>query len=187
MSKTIGLLGGSFNPAHDGHVHISKEALRVIGVDEVWWLVSPQNPLKPVTGMKPFEERYQYASDFVAGETNIKVLDFEKAHGLTYTIDTIGQLVEAYPDHRFVWMMGADNLLIFHHWRYWQEIAQLLPIAVFDRGDAAAKINDSVFIEELASKELKDPKMLLEADPPGWSFLKIDKHPASSTAIREGS
>ncbi|QYE36658.1 nicotinate-nucleotide adenylyltransferase [Polymorphobacter sp. PAMC 29334] len=130
--KTVGLLGGSFNPAHAGHRHISVEALRRLDLDEVWWLVSPQNPLKASTDMAPLAARVASAN-VVARHRRIVVSDLEVGLGTRYAVDTVAVLLRRYPKVRFVWLMGADNLVDFDHWSRWRALALLVPIAVFAR------------------------------------------------------
>lgn len=127
-----GLLGGSFNPAHRGHRGISLGALRALGLDEVWWLVSPGNPLKPAEGMAPLAARVLSARK-AARRAPIRVTAIEAELGTRYTVDTIAALVRRHPERRFVWLMGGDNLAQFHRWRDWRRIARLVPIAVIAR------------------------------------------------------
>lgn len=130
--RRIGLLGGSFNPAHDGHRHISLYALKMLGLDEVWWMVSPQNPLKPIAGMAPLAERVA-AARLVAKHPRIRVTDIERKMGTRYTVDTLTQLKQRFPDTAFTWLMGTDNLLTFHKWRQWERIFALVPVVALDR------------------------------------------------------
>ncbi|MHA7873524.1 MAG: nicotinate-nucleotide adenylyltransferase, partial [Hyphococcus sp.] len=116
--RRIGLLGGSFNPAHDGHREISLEALRKLGLDAVWWLVTPGNPLKDAAEYAPFEERLRLARQ-TADHCDIVVSDFERRHGLQYTVDTLERLQLLHPSIQFVWIMGADSLESFHRWKDW--------------------------------------------------------------------
>ncbi|MBV9883562.1 MAG: nicotinate-nucleotide adenylyltransferase [Sphingomonadaceae bacterium] len=131
MTRT-GLLGGSFNPAHRGHRHISLAALDALGLDEIWWLISPGNPLKPQKGMAPLAARFASARRAAAG-ARIRVTAIERELGTVYTADTLAALVRRYPRRRFIWLMGADNLAQFHRWRDWRKIASLVPIAVATR------------------------------------------------------
>ena len=131
-ARRIGILGGSFNPAHDGHRHISLEALKRLRLDEVWWLVSPQNPLKPQEGMAPFEDRIEKAKS-VADHPRIRVTDIEKGFATTYTAETLARLCRRFPNQRFVWLMGADNLSQISRWNRWTRIFHTVPVAVFDR------------------------------------------------------
>ncbi len=130
--RRVGLLGGSFNPAHAGHRHISLEALKRLDLDEVWWLVAPQNPLKPARGMAPFKTRLDAAAK-LADDRRVRVLDLEGQLGTHYTVDTLAALQRRFPRTRFVWLMGADNLAQIRHWRRWTEIFNRVPIAVFAR------------------------------------------------------
>jgi nicotinate-nucleotide adenylyltransferase len=128
----IGLLGGSFNPAHRGHRRISLAAMRALALDELWWLVSPGNPLKPAKGMANYEARLQSARE-VARRSPIQVSDFEREAGTRYTIDTVAALLKRHPQHRFIWLMGEDTVAQFHQWKDWRKLAAMLPIAVVSR------------------------------------------------------
>ena len=184
MTRT-GLLGGSFNPAHRGHRRISLAAARRLGLDEVWWLVSPGNPLKPDKGMAPLAARLVSAQRVARGAP-IRVTAIEAWLGTRYTIDTLRRLVRLYPRRRFVWIMGADNLRSFHRWQKWRGIAAMVPIAVIDRlgpslyasASAAGQALGRARIPETAAKSLADRK------PPAWVYLHGLKSPLSSTALR---
>ena len=130
--KTIGLMGGSFNPAHGGHRAISLFAIDALGLDEFWWMVSPGNPLKPKKDMAPLPARLASAK-LMARRSPIKATAIEREFGTIYTVETLRKIVARYPKTRFIWIMGADNLLQFHHWKRWREIARLMPIAVIAR------------------------------------------------------
>ncbi|MBY8828177.1 nicotinate-nucleotide adenylyltransferase [Hephaestia mangrovi] len=130
--RRIGLLGGSFNPAHSGHRAISLAALHALGLGEIWWLVSPGNPLKEKTGMAPLATRLASARA-VARRAPIRPTDIEARLGTVYTVDTIAALQRRFPNHRFIWLMGADNLAQFHRWRDWRRLAREVPIAVIAR------------------------------------------------------
>jgi nicotinate-nucleotide adenylyltransferase len=130
--RRIGLLGGSFNPAHPAHRRISLFALHALGLDEVWWLVSPGNPLKPVEGMAPLAVRLASAR-MMARHSPIRPTAIEAVLGTRYTVDTLRAITRRYPRHRFIWLMGADNLAQFDRWRDWRGIARALPIAVIAR------------------------------------------------------
>ena len=130
--KLTGLLGGSFNPAHGAHRAISQSAIDALGLDEVWWLVSPGNPLKPTTGMAPFLARVRSAQVQARGMP-VRVTAIERELGTRYTIDTLRALKRRFPKRRFVWLMGADNLAQFHLWKDWQAIAREMPIATIAR------------------------------------------------------
>lgn len=137
----VGLLGGSFNPAHGGHRHVTLAAMAALNLDEAWWLVSPGNPLKPAAAMAPFAARLASAAR-MARRAPIRATGIEARLGTRYTVDTLRRLVRLYPHHRFVWLMGADNLAQFDRWRDWRGIARMMPIAVIGRpgygGDARA-------------------------------------------------
>jgi nicotinate-nucleotide adenylyltransferase len=129
----IGLLGGSFNPAHRGHRRISLAAIRALGLDEVWWLVSPGNPLKEgMRDMAPFQARLESARMAARGAP-IRPSDFELRAGTHYTVETLHKLERRFPNHDFIWLMGGDNLRNFHLWRDWRGIARRVPIAVISR------------------------------------------------------
>ena len=128
----IGLLGGSFNPAHGAHRRISLVAREALGLDEIWWLVSPGNPLKPARGMAPLAARFASALG-QARHAPIRVTAIERELGTVYTAETLAALVSRFPQHRFVWLMGADNLAQFHRWRDWRRIARTMTIAVATR------------------------------------------------------
>lgn len=132
MRNFIGLLGGSFNPAHGGHRSISLFAMDALQLDEIWWLVSPGNPLKSDKGMAQLSHRLASAK-VQSRRSKIKVSAIEKQLGTRYTIDTLKRLKRKYPKHEFIWLMGADNLAQFHRWYKWREITQILPIAVIER------------------------------------------------------
>lgn len=139
--RRIGLLGGSFNPAHGGHRNISLFALQALGLDEVWWLVSPGNPLKPRRGMAPLAVRFASARNR-SRRAPIRVTAIERNLGTRYTIDTLRAIVRRWPKREFVWLMGSDNLAQFSQWKDWRKIAALMPIAAIARpgydGDAVA-------------------------------------------------
>ncbi len=188
-SKKIGLLGGSFNPAHKGHLNISESALRTLGLDQVWWLVSPQNPLKSSKDMAEFSKRMESAQEF-AHSGKIVVSDFEKNLGQTYTAHTIDALKQTYPDHKFVWLMGADNLVQIPNWYQWQDIFEQVPVAVFDRpgytyqalfGHAAQIYRKSRTYPSAAGRPALD---FAEQKAPKWIFIPYTKYNLSSTYIR---
>lgn len=138
----IGLLGGSFNPAHSGHLYVSETALKRLKLDSVWWLVSPGNPLKPGPGMASFAARLKSARMVAAHHSRIHVSDLEQVLGTRYTIDTVAALAHRFPHVQFVWLMGSDNLAQFSRWRRWQDLARMVPIAVVQRpGSILASLN----------------------------------------------
>ena len=186
VHKTVGLLGGSFNPAHDGHRHISVQALKLLGLDEVWWLVSPLNPLKQAKDMASYECRLKTAEQ-IARHPRIKVSDIEYRIGTRYTIDTLTKLKETFPDINFVWLMGADNLEQLPQWRCWREIMHTVPVAVFARKHYALKAlhGKAARLYHLYRRTPSEAANLAFCKPPAWVFLPIRKHPASSTEIRK--
>lgn len=188
MAQHIGLLGGSFNPAHEGHVYISQKALEILKLDEIWWLVSPQNPLKAEEGMASFNDRLHNCLALTDGRTGIKPSDFEQRHGLRYTCDTLKHLTEHYRDKKFVWLMGADNLLQFHQWKNWKKIMNSVPIGVFNRntGSEDALKSKAALAFNHAQISLDSAAKLVTLSPPCWCFIDMPLHPASSTKIREG-
>lgn len=182
----IGLFGGSFNPAHEGHLHISLAALRLLKLDAVWWLVSPQNPLKSAEGMAPLEER-KAAAMAMARHPRIHATDIEASLGTRYTADTLAALKLRFPGVRFVWLMGADNLIELPRWIRWQEIATSVPIAVFGRPDYSTRAMTGKVTQRYARNRvsLMDAGQLASRVPPAWAFFPIRLHTASSTALRE--
>jgi len=183
--RRVGLLGGSFNPAHDGHVRISAIARARLGLDRVWWLVSPQNPLKSGGDLADLARRAA-AARALARPGYIEVTTLEAAIGARYTIETVTFLRRRYPDVRFVWLMGADNLAIFHRWRAWRAIARTMPIAVIDRPGTGFPAAASRVARLLARRRLDeaDAPALATASPPAWLIIHGPLSPQSSTAIR---
>ena len=180
-----GLLGGSFNPAHRGHRRISRFALQRLGLDEVWWLVSPGNPLKPVEGMAPLAARVAAARQ-QARLAPIRVTALERELGTRFTVDTLRALLRRYPKRRFVWLMGSDNLAQFHRWKHWRRIAEAMPIAVIARPgyDAAAMASPAMaWLGRYRRRPdaLKDPA---RRSLPALTLLRFDPDPRSATAIR---
>lgn len=187
LRLSVGLLGGSFNPAHEGHRHISLQALRSLGLDEVWWLVAPQNPLKPVDGMAPLAERLAGARR-MARHRAIRVSDLEQALGTRYTVDTLAALRRRFPRCRFVWLMGADNLAQISRWGRWTTIFRTCAVAVFDRSPYSYPSLAGKAAQRFARARLPAGRgsLLATRTPPAWAFLHMRRHPASATAIRRG-
>jgi nicotinate-nucleotide adenylyltransferase len=185
--RNIGLLGGSFNPAHAGHLHISLEALKRLDLDEIWWLVSPKNPLKNAHDLADYATRLSYAQMLTRHHPRIRVLDIEAQHALHYTIDTIRFLQARHRHHRFVWLMGADNLAHFHRWRSWREIAARVPIAILDRAPYGLRALHARFAVMLHKYryQTSQARMLATAATPRWAYLTIPRHPLSATALRK--
>ncbi len=184
--KRIGLLGGSFNPAHEGHRQLSLAAIDALGLDELWWLVSPGNPLKEgESDMAPYPARLASAEEMASG-TPIRASDFERSAGTRYTIDTLQALIRDFPDDRFIWLMGADTVADFHRWKAWRDIAQLLPIAVLPRpgyDEPARAARAMGWLSRFVRPE-SQAKDWTEWSPPALLFLSLPTNPASATALR---
>ncbi len=184
----VGLLGGSFNPAHEGHLHLTRMAIRSLGLDRVWWLVSPQNPLKPASGMASLASRLVSARTLVAksGERRIAVTDIETRLGTRYTVDTLAALKARHPDIRFVWLMGADNMVQLPRWRHWRKLVGEAPIAVYPRHGFSlrARLSPAAAILKPVTLDASDAQLLPVIEAPALVFLEGREHPASATAIR---
>ncbi len=157
----IGLFGGSFDPAHEGHAHVAETALKRLGLDAVWWLVSPQNPLKPKSS--PFETRFESAQRIAHGSRMV-VTDLEKRFDCAFTYQTLRKLKRLYRGVDFFLVMGADNLLSFRKWRNWREVARAVPVVIVSRPGSGTKARLSA--------------------PRGWIFLSARHNPQSSSALR---
>ena len=181
----IGLFGGSFDPAHDGHLRVSLEALKRLRLDQVWWLVSPQNPLKPNAPSNDLARRIA-AAEAAARHPRIRVTGVEAEFGTTYSAETLARLLPRLTGAFPVWMMGADNLASFHRWRDWQRIAATLPIAVFNRPGDALRALSSPAAKALAPFRLdaRDAPLLATMPAPAWVFLPSPHIDISSTALR---
>jgi nicotinate-nucleotide adenylyltransferase len=183
--RRIGLFGGSFNPAHAGHRHVSLLALKRLALDEVWWLVSPQNPLKPEAGMAPYRSRLEQATA-TARHPRLRVTDIERRLGTHYTVETLTRLKRLYPHHRFVWIMGADNLPDFSRWRRWPEVFASVPVAIFDRWPYARFVGVSKPCLRFVRYRVPErgARRLARRVPPAWTFVHSRLHPARGTEIR---
>jgi nicotinate-nucleotide adenylyltransferase len=182
----IGLLGGSFNPAHRGHRRISLQAMRVLGLDEVWWLVSPGNPLKEgAKDMAPFDARLASAERLARG-ARIRVSDFEQREGTRFTVDTVRRLKRRHPEHRFIWLLGSDTLPNFHKWRDWRGLARELPIAVIRRPgyDSAAHAARAMGWLGRFVHPSGQASHWTEWSAPAILLLRLPPDPTSATAIR---
>jgi nicotinate-nucleotide adenylyltransferase len=181
----IGLFGGSFNPAHDGHRLVALQCLRRLALDRVWILVSPGNPLKDHTELAPLADRVA-ATEQLMDHPQIDVTAFEAAQGFQYTFETLDYLVAAEPGVSFVWIMGADSLLSFDRWERWEEIARTMPLAVYARPGATFRATRSPAAVALAEFRLPEDKAAILADsrPPAWVYLRGIMSGQSSTAIR---
>ena len=183
--KRIGLLGGSFNPAHRGHRHISLAAIEALGLDEVWWLVSPGNPLKEESGMAPFEARLASARA-MARRAPIRVSDFEMAAGTRYTVDTVAALRSRYPHHAFIWLMGEDILPQFHRWKHMRRLARMVPIAVLSRPgyDAPARAARAMGWLRGFVRPSSQARRWTEWSAPAILLLRLPPDRTSATRIR---
>jgi nicotinate-nucleotide adenylyltransferase len=184
--KRIGLLGGSFNPAHQGHRNISLEALEALGLDEVWWLVSPGNPLKEgAKDMAPFEARFASA-EAMALQSPIKVSDFEVEAGTRYTVDTVREIQKRYPEDRFIWLMGEDSVAQFHQWKNWRKLAESLPIAVIHRPgyDQSAHAARAMGWLRRFVRPSSQAKHWTDWSAPAILLLRLTPDPTSATGLR---
>ncbi|MEK9723907.1 MAG: nicotinate-nucleotide adenylyltransferase [Rhodospirillaceae bacterium] len=184
--RRIGLLGGSFNPAHGGHLDISRLALELLDLDEIWWLVSPQNPLKAADGMAALTDRVDAATRVADGHP-IVVTDVEADMGTRFTADTLVALQARYPGARFVWLMGADNLCQVHKWRDWSRIFHTVPVAVFARPTYSLRAEQSKAARRFARYRVKPYRAagLATRRAPAWVLFKRPHNPVSATKIRE--
>jgi len=183
---TTALLGGSFNPAHGGHRRITLQALAALGLDEAWWLVSPGNPLKPVSGMAPLVVRTASAR-IQAQRVPIRVTAIERELGTRYTVDTLAKLVRRYPKRRFIWLMGADNLAQFHRWRDWRRLARTMPIAVIARPgyDGAAFASPAMAWLGRFRRSAASLRNRAAWSAPALVLLRFDPDPRSASALRD--
>ena len=181
--RRIGVLGGSFNPAHDGHAHISQEALKALKLHQVWWLVSPQNPLKPVAGMAPLAKRLEAARS-LARDRRIIVTDLERRLGVNRTALTLQHLTRRYPGIDFVWLMGADNLAQAPRWWRWTRIFHTARVAVFDRSPYSYGALAGAAAQRFAKVRTGRPSAIWFRLPPVWTYVAIRRHPASATSLR---
>jgi len=181
----IGLLGGSFDPPHLGHVHITRRALRRFGLDQVWWIVSPGNPLKP--DAPAAMQRRLAAARALVRHPRVQVTDIEARLGTRYTADTLRGLAAHYPDVNFVWLMGADNLASFHRWEHWRDIMEQVPVGVLARPGDQVKAGLSPAARTYARWRLpKEAAVgLATARAPAWLLLSGPMVEASSTALRQ--
>jgi nicotinate-nucleotide adenylyltransferase len=181
----IGLLGGSFNPPHEAHRAISLVALKRLGLDQVWWLVTPGNPLKDASTLASLRARIE-AARAMANHPRIAVTGFEAGTGSAYTIDLIERLKRRFPGVSFVWLMGADNLATFDRWRAWERIFAAVPIAVFDRPGFRLKARASKAAQRFSAYHVdeSDARGLARLVPPAWSIITHTLSPLSSTELR---
>jgi len=183
-NQVIGLLGGSFDPAHEGHAHITREALKRFGLDQVWWLVSPGNPLKQ-RGPAGMAQRLSRARD-VMQHPHVQITDAEAQLGTRYTAQTLRAIQAKYTRTRFVWLMGADNLAQFHLWRDWRQIMNTVPVGVLARpGErVSARMSRAAALYAPYRIAGRHSQMLRRASAPAWCFVNVPMMDVSSSAIR---
>ncbi|UJW75341.1 nicotinate-nucleotide adenylyltransferase [Rhizobium sp. SL42] len=181
----VGLFGGSFNPPHQGHVLVAEIALRRLGLDQLWWMVTPGNPLKSRRELAPLAERLALCED-MAADPRIKVTAFEQALGTSYTARTLDFIRSRNPHAHFIWIMGADNLAGFHHWQRWRKIATTFPIAVIDRPGSTLSYLSSKMARtfDYARIDEDDAGVLWRKPAPAWTFIHGPRSTLSSSALR---
>ncbi|MBO6813530.1 MAG: nicotinate-nucleotide adenylyltransferase [Rhizobiaceae bacterium] len=181
----IGLFGGSFNPPHEGHLNLCHLALKRLKLDQIWWMVTPGNPLKDVSALPELAERVALCRAMVR-HPDIKITAFEAAHRIRYTADTVAVLTRLRPRLKFVWLMGADNLANFHEWQDWWKIAHSLPIAVIDRPGSTLAYRSARAALALSRYRVDeaDASLLADMKAPAWTFLHGPRSPLSSTWLR---
>jgi len=182
----IGLFGGSFNPPHSGHRLVAQTVLKRLGLDQVWWFVSPGNPLKDHANLAPLERRLHLTSA-LADHPRMKVTAYETVLGTPYTAKTIVALRNMRPFVRFVWVMGADNLGSFHHWQDWRTIVGSVPVAIVDRPGASLSVLSSPMAKAFEKYRLpeEDAARLPDLEAPVWTFLHTPLDQTSSTDLRD--
>lgn len=181
----IGLFGGSFNPFHEGHLLVIEETMRRLQLDALWVLVTPGNPLKNHKDLAPLGDRVEAARALI-DDPRVRVTGFEAAQGFTYSWQTIRYLTEAMPDRRFVWIMGADNLVDFNRWERWRNIAAMVPLAVYVRPGSSRRAPSSMAASYLSRWRIDedDAPRLAILKPRAWVYLHGRQSPLSSSAIR---
>lgn len=181
----VGLFGGSFNPPHQGHALVAEIAIKRLGLDQLWWMVTPGNPLKDRSQLLPLSERVQL-SERLAKHPAIKVTAFEKDLGTSYTAHTLARVKLCNPHVHFIWIMGADSLKTFHRWQQWQVIARTFPIAIIDRPGATLSFLSSKMTKtfDFARIDEEDSRALWKKPAPAWTFIHGPRSRLSSTAIR---
>jgi nicotinate-nucleotide adenylyltransferase len=184
----IGLFGGSFDPPHEGHALVSRLALTRLGLDRIWWLVTPGNPLKDTRGLASLDARMA-AARRLTRDPRVVVTGLEAEIGARYTADTIAYLTARCPGVHFVWIMGADNLLQFHRWRNWTEIMRSVPVAIVDRPGSTLRSTSAKALQRFSRAQIEeqDSKLLVTARPPAFVYLHGPRDPSSSTELRRKS
>ena len=181
--RVIGLFGGSFNPPHAGHLHVSKEACKRLPLDELWWVVSPRNPLKKASELAPFEKRWQAVQEITEPYPRIKALDIEERLTLPNTFSSLSWLQTVNPAAKFIWLIGLDNWYSFHKWYRWRDILTRVPVVIFARGDDALRLNRAPAGIWAKNWRLFNPSMLRYTCK-GWYFCAIPKNYLAATNIR---
>ena len=181
--KKIGILGGSFNPAHVGHLEISKTALSILNLDEVWWVVTPLNPLKKIEDIAPIKERIIFAHSLCKGE-NITIVDIESTLGSCYTYDVLTHIKQAYSNIDFVWLMGADSFANFDQWYKWQDIGHIMPLAVLNRPNFKHNALQGVASCAMKASRIDTVDSLFDSPLPKWIYIDTTHNPQSATSIR---
>jgi len=182
----VGLFGGSFNPPHPGHALVAEIAIRRLGLNQLWWMVTPGNPLKSRSALAPLSERIAL-SEAILHDPRIKVTAFEQSMGVPYTATTLKRVRERNPHVHFIWIMGADSMRTFHRWQKWQEIARTLPIAVIDRpGSTLAYLSSKMARTfDYARVDEDDARALWRKPAPAWTFIHGRRSALSSTELRQ--
>ena len=183
----VGLFGGSFNPPHEGHLLVAEMALKRLGLDQLWWMVTPGNPLKSRSNLLPLQERIAL-SEALIEDPRIKVTAFEEKLNTSFTAETVAHVVARNRRAHFIWVMGADSLKTFHRWQIWRQIADTVPIAIIDRPGATLSFLSSAAARALHFARVHESEALhlWRKRPPAWTFLHGPRSPLSSTAIRAG-
>ncbi len=187
--QRVGIMGGSFNPPHEGHLRVAETALRRLRLDRVWWVVTPGNPLKSNGGLPPLASRIA-AVERLISDPRMQATGFEAGLGSVYTVDTVSFLIRRHPGVAFVWLMGGDALAGFHRWRQWRQIAAEMPMAVVDRPGFRLKAMASPAAHALSRRFLPEARaasLPRRRSPPMWTFLTTRLSPLSSTEIRSKS
>ncbi|MEO0328064.1 MAG: nicotinate-nucleotide adenylyltransferase [Pseudomonadota bacterium] len=181
----IGLFGGSFNPPHQGHLNLCDLSFKRLKLDQIWWMVTPGNPLKDTSNLSPLGKRITLCSQIISNP-RIKITAFEAKYRVRYTADTVRLIRKLRPRLNFVWLMGADNLAGFHNWQDWREISNTLPIAVIDRPGSTLSYRSAKAALALSRFRLDeaDASLLADRSPPAWTFIHGPRNSLSSTQLR---
>lgn len=187
QGRRIGLFGGSFNPPHNGHLLVSEIAIKRLQLDQIWWIITPGNPLKDTNQLAPLLQRIKWCED-IANHPSIKITAFELAHPTRFTADMLDFIKTRRANVNFVWIMGADNLASFHKWQRWQDIANMMPLAVIDRPGSTLSSRSSMAALALSRFRLdeSDAALLPTMPAPAWTFIHGPRSSLSSTKIRNG-